>query len=93
MLLKHIKILRVSGEHWHNWRFSKNAIVTVAGTDADEDIFYDRNTNSLCNYYDGQLNRYFTTITCKQAMKGQFVQLLFNATTIINLYEIEVHGF
>ena len=76
-----------------NWQASKNAIVTVAGTNADEDIFYDRNTNSLCNYYDGELNQYFTTITCIQAMKGQFVQLMFNATTYINLYEIEVHGF
>ena len=76
-----------------NWLASKNAIVTVAGTDAGEDIFYDRNTNSLCNYYDGQLNQYFTTITCIQAMKGQFVQLLFNATTWLNLFEIEVQGF
>ena len=67
--------------------------MTVAGTDAEEDIFYDRNTNSLCNYYDGELNQYFTTITCIQAMKGQFVQLLFNASTYLGVHEIEVHGF
>ena len=76
-----------------NWQASKNAIVTVAETDAEEDIFYDRNINSLCNYYDGELNQYYTTITCVQAMKGQFVQLMFNATTWLNLFEIEVQGF
>jgi len=73
------------------WWRSKNAEVTVAMR--EEDIEYNgSNPEVLCNYYDGLLNRFDTLITCNQPIRGRFVQMLLNATTILNFYEIEVHG-
>ena len=82
----------IAAHHWNNWKKHKNAIVTVASSEQQDVIFYDRNKAAFCNYFDGQLNRNYTTITCIQAMRGQYVQVQFNITTYINLYEIEVHG-
>jgi len=59
----------------------------------EEDIEHSAsNQQVLCNYHPGALNEYYTLITCKQPIRGRFVQVLFNATTSLNLREIEVHG-
>jgi len=55
--------------------------------------FTGSNREVLCKYVDGYLNRYYTLITCDQPISGRFVQILFNAKTILNIYEIEVHGY
>ena len=48
--------------------------------------------NSLCSYYDGILPQHYTTLTCKQPIRGQFVRIQLKAHTTLNLYEVEVHG-
>jgi len=59
----------------------------------EEEIeFTGTNPAVLCYYHDGVLNRYYTLVTCKQPIRGRFVQILFNADTIVNIYEVEVHG-
>jgi len=68
-----------------------NAEVTVAMTE-EEIEFTGTNPEVLCYYYDGVLNQYYTLATCKQPIRGRFVQILLNATTFINIYEVEVHG-
>jgi len=68
-----------------------NAEVTVAMTE-EKIEFTGTNPEVLCYYHDGILNQYYTLVTCKQPIRGRFVQILFNATTILNLYEVEVHG-
>jgi len=68
-----------------------NAEVTVAMTE-EEIEFTGTNPEVLCYYRDGILNQYYTLVTCKQPIRGRFVQILFNANTYINLYEVEVHG-
>jgi len=74
-----------------HWDRTINAEVTVAM--AEEEIeFTGTNPEVLCYYHDGVLNRYYTLVTCKQPIRGRFVQILFNATTSINIYEVEVHG-
>ena len=69
---------------------AKNAIITVADDEAD--IFYTGNREILCAYYDGILEEDYTLITCDKSISGQYVQMLFNATTILNIYEFEVFG-
>jgi len=60
---------------------------------AEEEIeFTGKNPEVLCYYHDGVLNRYYTLVTCKQPIRGRFVQILFNADTILNIHEVEVHG-
>jgi len=73
------------------WERSKNAEVTVAMIE-EEIEFTGTNPEVLCYYHDGVLNEYYTLITCKQPMRGSFVQILFNAATSLNMYEVEVHG-
>jgi len=68
-----------------------NAEVTVAITE-EEIEFTGTNPEVLCYYHDGILSQSFNLATCKQPIRGRFVQILLNATTILNLYEIEVHG-
>jgi len=59
----------------------------------EEDIEYTgSNQEVLCYYHDGVLSQAFTLMTCHQSIRGQFVQVLFNVTDFLNLYEIEVHG-
>ena len=48
--------------------------------------------SSLCYYHDGVLPQYYTTLTCDQPIRGQFVRILLKAETNLNVYEIEVHG-
>jgi len=73
------------------WERALNAEVTVAM--AEEDIeFTGTNSEVLCYYHDRFLNRYYTLVTCKQPIRGRFVQILFNAETPLNIYEVEVHG-
>ena len=48
--------------------------------------------SSLCYYHGGILPQYYTTLTCDQPIRGQFVRIQLKAYTILNLYEIEVHG-
>ena len=48
--------------------------------------------SSLCYYHDGVLPRYYTTLTCDQPIRGQFVRILLKAKAVLNIYEIEVHG-
>jgi len=71
---------------------SKNTEVTVAMVEEDIE-FTGSNREVLCKYVDGFLNRYYTLITCDQPISGRFVQILFDATTSLNLHEIEVHGY
>jgi len=55
--------------------------------------FTGNNPEVLCYYYDGVLNQYYTLVTCKQPIRGRFVQILLNAKAeLINIYEVEVHG-
>ena len=61
--------------------------VTVGKTPDDLD-----EANALCHYHDGVLPQYYTTLTCDQPIRGQFVRIQLKADTILNLYEIEVHG-
>jgi len=68
-----------------------NAEVTVAMTELEIE-FTGTNPEILCYYLDGFLNRIYTLATCKQPIRGRFVQILFNTETILNLYEVEVHG-
>jgi len=70
---------------------SKDAEVTVAMTEKEIE-FIGTNPEVLCYYYDGVLNQFYTLVTCKQSIRGRFVQILFNATTFLNIYEFEVHG-
>jgi len=59
----------------------------------EEEIeFTGTNPEVLCYYLDGVLNQYYTLLTCKQPIRGRFVQILLNANTELNLYEVEVHG-
>jgi len=77
-------------EEWRNRAL--NAEVTVAMTEKEIE-FTGTNPEVLCYYHDGFLNQYYSLATCKQPIRGRFVQILFNATTYLTLYEIEVHGF
>jgi len=68
-----------------------HAEVTVALT--RENIEYSgTNPEVLCYYHEGFLNPFYTLLTCKQPIRGRFVQILFNATTSLNIGEVEVHG-
>jgi len=59
----------------------------------EEEIEYTgTNPEVLCYYHDGVLNQYYTLLTCKQPIRGRFVQILLNANTYLNIYEVEVHG-
>jgi len=69
-----------------------NTEVTIAMVEEDIE-FTGSNREVLCKYVDGYLNRYYALITCDQPISGRFVQILFNATTWLNLYEVEVHGY
>jgi len=73
-------------------RRSINTEVTVAMVEEDIE-FTGSNREVLCKYVDGFLNQYYTLITCDQPISGRFVQILFNANIILNLNEIEVHGY
>ena len=55
---------------------------------------YESNPDALCNYFDGPINYDFTLITCFPPIRGQFVQIQYKESenSVINLYEIEVHG-
>jgi len=78
------------GKAW--FKRALNTEVTVAMVEGDIE-FTGSNREVLCKYVDGYLNQYNTLITCDQPISGRFVQLLFNATTAVNLYEVEVHGY
>ena len=69
---------------------AKNAIITVA--DDETDMLYTGNDETLCAYYDGILEEDYTLITCDKSISGQYVQMQFKATTILNIYEFEVFG-
>ena len=55
-------------------------------------MFYTGNDEILCAYYDGILEEDYTLITCDKSISGQYVQMQFKATTILNIYEFEVFG-
>ena len=61
----------------------------------EEEIFYTGNEDNdvLCDYRDGDLNQYYTLMTCRQPLRAQFVQIQLNTTTWFHIYEVEVHGF
>ena len=69
------------------WKRTQNVEVTVGKTPNDLD-----DASSLCSYHDGILPQYYTTLTCDRPIRGQFVRVQLKALTILNLYEIEVHG-
>jgi len=71
---------------------SVNTEVTVAMVEGDIE-FTGSNREVLCKYVDGYLNQYYTLITCDQPISGRFVQILFNAKTMLGLHEVEVHGY
>lgn len=66
-------------------------VVTVATTES-ELFTMDAGVEAFCGYFDGILPRYTTSINCQRPITGQFVQVLMNANTMLNLYEVEVFG-
>ena len=71
---------------------NKDVYVTVSKLESE--IMYESNPDALCNYFDGPINYAFTLITCLPPIRGQFVQIQYKESenSVINLYEIEVHG-
>ena len=65
-------------------------MATVAVEEAD--IFHDEDKNNICIYHPGAVSQYYTLLTCAQLMKGQYVQLQLNYSTVFNIYEVEVFG-
>ena len=55
---------------------------------------YESNPDALCSYFDGPINYALTLIMCLSPIRGQFVQIQYKESenSVINLYEIEVHG-
>jgi len=68
-----------------------NVEVAVAMTE-EEIEFTGTNPEVLCYYHDGVLNQYYTLVTCKQPIRGRFVQILLNVENYLNILEVEVHG-
>jgi len=54
--------------------------------------FTGTNPEVLCYYFEGVLNQFYTLVTCKQPIRGQYVQILLNTTGFLNIYEVEVIG-
>ena len=69
---------------------TKNVLVTVSQSSVD--IFYTGTEDNLCYYHEGVLDELYNLLTCRQPIVGQFVQMQLNATTYLNIYEVEVHG-
>ena len=74
-------------EAYTHWKRTKNVEVTVGRTPDELD-----EAKSLCYYHGGILSKYYTTLTCDQPIRGQFVRIQLKAHIMLNLYEIEVHG-
>ena len=49
--------------------------------------------DNLCGRWDGQLDADVSLIVCTEMKTGRYVQLQFFETAIMNLREIEVHGY
>ena len=69
---------------------TKNVLVTVSQSSAD--IFYTGTEDNLCYYHEGILDGFYNLFTCWHPIVGQLVQIQLNATTPLNIYEVEVHG-
>ncbi|XP_067936986.1 uncharacterized protein [Watersipora subatra] len=59
----------------------------------EDDILYHVNPDSLCGQHDGKVEQAYLTVTCLRPMRARFVQIQINDTEILNIYELEVHGF
>ena len=68
---------------------SKNAVVTVS----DSEGLITEMADNLCGRWDGQLDADVSLIVCTEIKTGRYVQLQFFETEIMNLREIEVHGY
>ena len=68
---------------------SKNAVVTVSDSEGP----ITETANNLCGTWDGQLDADVSLIVCTEVKTGRYVQLQFFETDIMNLREIEVHGY
>ncbi|XP_067930599.1 fucolectin-1-like [Watersipora subatra] len=66
--------------------------VTITAS-AKKEQLDDADLDTVCGSIAGVLNQYFTTITCVQPMRAQFVQLTIVGFQYLNIYEFEVHGF
>lgn len=68
---------------------SRDAIVTVSSTRP----YTTPTEGNTCAHRPGIFNRNVTLIICSQILTGQYAQLQFFNTSIMNLFEVEVHGF
>lgn len=48
---------------------------------------------SICIELEGNMLPIYQLLVCDQPMVGRYVQLQLMATTVLNFYEIEVHGY
>ncbi|XP_067930974.1 fucolectin-1-like [Watersipora subatra] len=87
-----VRILnRGDAQHQNTVERLRDVIITAANT--EEELFYQVYPKSFCAEFKGILNQYFTTITCIQPMRAQFVQLQMFSNDFLHIYEFEVHGF
>ena len=86
-----VHIVYVVAGHRLIWERTRNAVVTVAAKDTY--LFnYAAGSKQLCGFVEGILDPFYTLIECHRPISGQYVQIMLDATTFMNLYEIEVHG-
>lgn len=85
---------------WYSFSFSdesvrnKNKDVYVTVSSDKTELNQQTHPEALCNVHFGALNQFYTLITCSPPITGQYVQLQYveSSDSVINLYEIEVHG-
>ena len=63
----------------------KNALVQVSS--------HESTTGSECGRHEGNLNRYWTNITCSSPILGQWVKVTLLQYTLLQFYEVEVEGY
>ncbi|XP_067945190.1 fucolectin-6-like [Watersipora subatra] len=76
--------------HVHYERLA-NATVTVAD-DATDVLYSSENAANFCGSHNGSLEHYYTLIKCMSPINGEFVQIQFMITEMMNFYEIEVYA-
>ncbi|XP_067939544.1 fucolectin-like [Watersipora subatra] len=71
---------------------TKNLLITAAD-EVSQLLYTSDDDENFCGRHDGILNKYYTLIKCASVVAGRFVQLQLNTTVVLNLYEVEVHGY
>lgn len=70
------------------WEQLKNTQIKIALTETSL-----ASDSSVCSYYNGVLNKFYTLITCNSVMSGQWVQVMMIVNyNQLGIQEIEVHG-